>query len=588
MLDRVRPWLAAILFFAAFAYRLIGIGWGLPNNLHNQSYHPDEQIIFDQSQRIEPAKLNFAPGFYSYGTFYLTLLRVGSDAVATYSGAPKEHDPASYWAYVGRVHLFGRVLSALAGAGTCVVVFIMMRRFTRLFGALFAGIMIAVAPGFVVHSRFQTVDVLATFLLAVSLYYSTKLLPPTTNSPFQERGLNPRLYTRYVVLSGLFAGLSAGTKYTGILALLSLFVALLISTPQPASSLPNQSAEGTDQKQDPWNEKSSRSFYMIIRPMALGLLAAFVGFAISTPGAFTDSHRFFQAFGYEMFHMATGHGLIFVNVGSGYFYHLVNLVAGIGTLMLPLCIAGLALALLKKQKWAVVLLAFSLVYYILIGHAEVLFLRYTFPLYIVLAAGLGWWIGFAHERKGKQMAVVALGILALGLALAASAQMTVWMAGTDPRDQVALALKTVDANRPTSTVGVVQDPWYYTPPLVPDSAISRQYFEPIVVPEMAASREPHLEQVQPHDDWDQALITQLKPDYIVYSSFEEYDLERLKDANNLTSGDRSLVDRYIAFQQLLTKWYEAVPMSSPDAEVAIPDLEYIRPYIWVWKRKGLK
>ncbi len=59
-------WLVPLLvFLAALAIRLPGIGWGLKNDLHNQSYHPDEEVIYWASQRVEPAKLKFTPGFYT-------------------------------------------------------------------------------------------------------------------------------------------------------------------------------------------------------------------------------------------------------------------------------------------------------------------------------------------------------------------------------------------------------------------------------------------------------------------------------------------------------------------------------------------
>jgi hypothetical protein len=43
------------VFLFAFLIRLPGITWGLPNALHNQSYHPDEQVIFSYSQGVDIA-----------------------------------------------------------------------------------------------------------------------------------------------------------------------------------------------------------------------------------------------------------------------------------------------------------------------------------------------------------------------------------------------------------------------------------------------------------------------------------------------------------------------------------------------------
>ena len=116
------------LVVLAFLIRLLGVGWGLPNALHNQSYHPDELVIWSYAQQIEPSKLHFDPGFYNYGTLYLTLLRVASDVVSAYSGSEG-------WAAIGQMHLAGRLLSVLFGAGTVWFVFQMLRRRTHLFGA---------------------------------------------------------------------------------------------------------------------------------------------------------------------------------------------------------------------------------------------------------------------------------------------------------------------------------------------------------------------------------------------------------------------------------------------------------------------
>ena len=56
------------IFIIAFGLRLAGIGWGLKNDLHNQSYHPDEPLIFDF---VHHTNLYGAPDeheYYNYGT----------------------------------------------------------------------------------------------------------------------------------------------------------------------------------------------------------------------------------------------------------------------------------------------------------------------------------------------------------------------------------------------------------------------------------------------------------------------------------------------------------------------------------------
>ena len=221
--------LPLLLFAFALGIRLLGVGWGLKNELHNASYHPDEAVIFGFSRAIEPSQGQFTPHFYNYGTLYLTLLRISSDIVTTYTGAPTlpgggwspTHPERTDWDWVSRCTLAGRYLSCLAGAGTVLVLYLIGTRLFGPLGGFVAALTLAVAPAHVVHSRFQSVDVLATFFLAISTFYALKLLRHG-----EDPDTSPDGGLKLVVLSGLFAGLSMGTKYTGILALLTLFVAI--------------------------------------------------------------------------------------------------------------------------------------------------------------------------------------------------------------------------------------------------------------------------------------------------------------------------------------------------------------------------
>lgn len=547
-------WLPLILFFAAFGLRLLGIGWGLPNELHNQSYHPDEQVIWGYSQQIEPTKLKFTPGFYNYGTLYLTVLRVASDVVAGYGAGPKEGDPSSLWSYLGACHLAGRVISALCGALAVVFVFLIGRRFTNVLGASLGSLALAVSPAFVVHSRFQTVDVMATMLLAASLWFAVRILDD----------LNP---TRCTLWAGVFAGLSAGTKYTGILVLLPILLALFLRSREDKSS--------------PW------------KSMGIATGMTLLAFVIATPGSILESANFMKDVKYEMLHTSTGHGLLFEGVAPGYWYHLGNLGQGMGPILLVMGISALVWACMRREKWALVLLAFGLPYYILIGRAEVLFMRYTFPMMVIFTVAFAWLIGQAHEKKGKSVALVVLGILGVGHGLSIAMGFTTWMTRRDPRDEAALVLKQLATE--STTVGIATDPWFYTPPLIPDSASMRGQM-PILFQEMAESKKPQLVRYLPADptqryDWDVRLLSETKPDYVVFSSLEIGPLVRLSD----TTGKYVEVDRFKEFIAALEKDYSITygPRLLPGTTISqryltagllVEDMAYARPLVWIWKR----
>ena len=126
------------IFLGALVIRLVGIDWGLPNNIRAFSLHPDEQVNLIYARQIEPLKFKFTPGFYNYGTLYLTLLRIVSDVVGTYAGGFDQAGNLTPFG-MGQVHLAGRILNSLFGAGLASVTYLMAARFLKPTAAVFAG-----------------------------------------------------------------------------------------------------------------------------------------------------------------------------------------------------------------------------------------------------------------------------------------------------------------------------------------------------------------------------------------------------------------------------------------------------------------
>lgn len=550
----VAKWLPVAIFAAALLLRIWGIAWGIPSAERHWSYHPDESVVYLYAQQVEPAALDFDPGFYNYGTLYLTILRIAGDVAKTYAGAGDQ-----LWMQMGAGHIAGRWISALAGAGTALVLYVLLRRRYGDFPALFGALLVAFAPGHVVHSRFQTVDVLATFLLVLSAHFALKLLPGLA-----EAAANGKLAIKAAALSGFFAGLSAGTKYTGILALLTLFVAVWFG-PKPDR----------------------------LRLAGMGVGAAVLVFLITTPGVFMNSAKFMEDFRYEMQHTSQGHGLVFAGLPNGFAWHLYNLVVGVGPILLLLGLAGLAVACFRKEPAALALAAFFLVYYILIGRAEVLFLRYTFPLLLGLAFGLAWLVNWSADKGKPHRIWPALGIVGLGGVfgggLAGSGGTAVWMAGEDPRDQAAAFLREEAKKDPELVVGLVSDPWYYTPPFYPESGAPRGV--PFADRNMAmlGATEPRVRRFVPENpddrfDWDLRLLEEIRPQFVLFSSFETEGLTRLLSLTGLTELERLLTDRLKAFRTKLEADY--VPSQAfGGTGWGIHDMDYIQPRIEIWKRR---
>lgn len=551
-LKRLPPtvWLGAAFFLLAFVVRLAGIGWGLPNDKHHWSYHPDEPVVWAYSQQIQPGSGKFTPGFYNYGTSYLMVLRVTTDMVNSYGGGPKQQDGSDQHLAMARYHLAGRVVSALAGAGLAWLVLLVLWGRTHIIGVFFGALAVVFAPGLVVHSRFQTVDMYALFWLVLGLYWTLRWL---------ERPENPEKFESHLHwLVGAAIGVSAGTKYAGILAI-APFV---------------------------WFAVRGKKW----RDLGIGLGACLLFFVLATPGSVLETAKFLKDFTYEMSHTSEGHGLVFAGTAPGFVHHWLNLFIGLGAGLCLMGLAGLGRAAFKKHPWAFALVLFAGLHFLLIGRAEVKFLRYTLPLIPVLCCGAGWLVGQAHSHPDRRWKLVGvLGVLALGGIGGGGLGFTVRsindMAGTDPRASVPEALKAAGARN----VAVVSDPWFYTPDFYPEAGAPR--WVPYADRYTAMAQAGVLRYVpednpESRQDWDERVLD-LNPDAVVFSSFESEGLDRLVRLGRVPSQFQSQVDRFRSFATRLQRDYEPVPLpeslGNPWAQVH--DLMYIRPVYWLWKRK---
>jgi hypothetical protein len=564
-----------LLFVLALGLRLIGITWGLPNELHHQSYHPDELIVWQASRGIEPAKLDFDPGFYNYGTLYLTTLRIASDVTAAYTGGIKDDDPDSGWKFSGRCHLAGRIISAVLGAGTAFIIFIIGDRLKGKWMAWFAGGLIAVAPAFVIHSHFQTVDVMATFFAAASTLYAIKLLQSNEET-------TSKTWWKWLIAAAVFAGLSAATKYTGILVLGSTAVALFLGR----------------------GKKIVKQSWVLALGAAIAI--TLLTFVIGTPGAVLNSAKFMEDFRFEMQHTSTGHGLIFEGLPVGFVQHLLgSLPQGVGILLTVLSFIGIGLAISKKEPWVWVALGFFLPYFIIIGKAQVTFMRYTFPLLILLALAFGWWMAVSNEKGGRSRVIIALGLLAIGGldpgGLRKAVLLSVQMARPDVRDALVTDLRNMAKSDENFTVGLVKDPWYWTPPTFPDAGVVRapamlqrmyaemnQVSSPRTVRYLPTQLDSNLVRWTPEllalkKDWDVRLLTEKKPSAIVISNFEAEEA-RFAGRKDVSQDAQNAYADYEKFVTELKKDYEPGGVFGVQSE-SIHDMTYTQARYTVWLRK---
>ncbi len=641
--------LMAGLFLLAFLFRLWGIRWGLPNEDHSFSYHPDEWIILIASYFVlNPYAGEWLPGFYNYGSLPLYLWSVWLHwlttvgVIPTLSESPTAMEIAQLRA---SLHFWARVLVALFGAGTAVAVAQTARRaLVDERAGLIAGLAIALAPAFVVHSRFQTVDVPTTFFVALTLYQSVALL-------HSERPW------RTLIWGAVWAGCAAGCKYNAGLVALALMVGWGVRVAKGSGQWAVGSGERSGQSVVGRRKSDKTRPFLFPTPYSLlptlqGILATVgvsVGvFLLVCPGALWDSEKFWRDFSYEVRHVQQGHGEIFTNTGPGWWYHLVpNLTTGFTFIGVLFGLAGWAFQGWRyRSLWGVV--AFSLAYYLLIGSAEVRFMRYTLPLFPMLALGVGlYWryvttsslspllvgegqgvrvegeghgrdarategegqgvraegeghgrdarategegqgVGAESGEEQKMRAILLsptmqkvnrlIGLLPLLLVLMSqllySVSYTLCMVRSDARDQ---ALAWMRENLPTgASIGFATVPWFYTPPLFPETGELRWQDR---LQKMQEAKTPlRLISLAP-PEWDADALYREKPDYLVLSEFEWRDVARTRN------------HAYLRFRKWMERDYERIQQFENEPPLGrskrFPhDMLYICPKIEVWKRR---
>jgi 4-amino-4-deoxy-L-arabinose transferase-like glycosyltransferase len=508
---------ALLLFVIALAPRLIGLGWALPDASRYYSYHPDEAVLLWAIHQVRFRDLQLSPHFFNYGSLYLYLCRGALDLAATVGWVnlpPARPAALPMGTWVGdfaRMHVIGRLVAALLGALTAVVTYGLGRRLFGEGAGRIAGLFMALAPLHLVHSHFLAVDVPATFWVTAALWAAAR----AWEAPARPRWL----------LAGVLAGFAAGTKYNAGLVALAAAAALVMAVRRaPAGRRRDAALDG--------------GVYLF--------LGVVIGFLVATPGVLIDTVLFRYALAFERAHMAQGHDLVFVNTAPGWIYHVTeSLGGGLGWPATLLCLAGFGWALYRRRGGDLLLLAYFVPYYLLIGSFQVKFARYVIPLLPVLAvwagrllseAGPAWRSGIrtdpedvqAHGRAARPrwrlLAGVAGAAALVAMALYAGA-LEALLVTPDTRTEAAAW---VADRRPGVTVGLLRPPWYYTPPLSPGIGCVKQ-MRNFCAPDLPADRRV----VAPPESASFLSLARLRaerPALVVVNEFEYSDPLRLARA----------------------------------------------------------
>jgi 4-amino-4-deoxy-L-arabinose transferase-like glycosyltransferase len=545
--------LLALITIFGLALRLWGIGWSLPDARHPlATYHPDELVNLNAALAADIPHGKFDIGFYNYGTFYFYLVSFAQTFGRGWGlipSRPPNVSPLSAQAAGEQAALFltGRIVTMLLGTATILVIYALGN---RLFGrkvGLSAALLYALAPLAVVHAHFLTVDVPATFFVALALLWSARLLTLQTSEaltpgpsptlrergeskfPFPlGRGLGGRSSQggmstwKDYTLAGVWVGLAAATKYTASMVLIAPVVAHFLN------KVPNTC-------------RKHRGAQLIVL-----LCATALAFLIACPGPWLNFDAFWNGLEnypgsgvyYELFvHSREGHGDLFTATGpgwwehfvtssgtvgsflshflpiSGCWYHLViSLRYGLGVPLLLLGLAGFVLACVRRTKQDWILLSFFLLYYILTGFSAVRFARYMIPLFPVFCVWAARFVFAPFPQQAVRRLVTALGSVTVLITAFLSIVLARQMSLPDPRDRAADYLEKTAPNG--ASVAFAKIPWFTVPPLSP-------LFGALAAPTraQAAAQTTRFQLRIPPHEWDTSVLTP-PPDYVVLSNLD--------------------------------------------------------------------
>jgi 4-amino-4-deoxy-L-arabinose transferase-like glycosyltransferase len=393
-----RPGWTAVAILAVMALSAIlggwGIGFGLPFD-----FRPDEELFTGRAVQMA-VEHSLDPHYYVYPPLGLYLFALAESVLGLF--APSHLGPATSvdptWEY-----LAVRLVSVLGFSAATGLVGLLGRASYGATAGIVSAVSFAVAPLAVQNAHFGRVDLVALALMVLAMWLGGRAASRTGWA-----------------LAGMAAGLAAGTKYTVGVVVVYLLVLLL---------------HGHDRR---------------VRLLALTSGAALAFLAVLAPAG--HPLQLIDGFRFLVERSAQGYGL-----PVGLVYHpTVSLPAGLGLGAYVLSLAGIGVALWRRQPVDLALLALLAGYLLAVGFSQEVFLRYALPLLPALCLLAG---GAARLAGGRRLPVAAFGLLAAGLLIPSalsSFQGDRLLATTDTRE---LAARWLLANAPAGSEVVVASYW---------------------------------------------------------------------------------------------------------------------------------
>ncbi len=394
--------LVIAILLVSLGLRVWGSGFGLPAYTR---YHPDEHALVDRSAAIlwtgdwNLHRFNYPP-FYAYlQTALYAIYFLGGAARGQWNQVLPFTLPEYY-------HL-SRLLTALFGTLTVLVVYLIGRRLRGRRTGLLAAALLGSGYLHVIHSHYATFDVMVGLMAALTLLFSDLI--------------RTRREAKWYILAGLCAGLAGSTKYNGAVAIVIPFVAHILATPWGE-----------------WGWLNGRLF--------LTIGAFCLGFFGGNPFALGNLTEFLNGLAIVLHHYGTEQPGF---EGSGNWrWYIRAFLTSADVLWIVAGVAGLVGIIWqdwrnRRNTVGILVVVFPVTYFLVVSRFVVRFERNMVPLLPFLALGAGWLLdvgaGWLARRLGRgerlSRGLAVLGaLLLLVLPFVASVSFDMAISQTDLRE----------------------------------------------------------------------------------------------------------------------------------------------------------
>jgi 4-amino-4-deoxy-L-arabinose transferase-like glycosyltransferase len=399
-----------LLFLLAFGLRAWGTRFGLPEYF----YHPDEHAIVDRATAILKTG-DYNPHWFNYPSTYIYIQALTYIPYFLISAARGFGDRIPSFTPYG-FYFAGRLMTALVGALTVLLVYVLGRRMFDRKTGLISSLLLTFSLLHAVHSHYVTADVPVAFLIILSFLFSYLAM---------DKGA-----TKYYILAGLFAGLATSTKYPAFIAILPLLLVPLLTVPRGE-----------------WTPFGQR----------LGLImgAFMAGFLLGTPYAFLDLDTFLSSLGAVLSHYSASQpGFEGSDAGVWYARQMLR---SADVVMVSIGLGGILWAVYKHTRKDLLMLSFLVPYYVLLSLWRVRFERHLvalLPFLVILAArflveGVSWLSKrWPIVRRGEIPLLACLSVVAIFMPAKAIIDFDAALAQKDHRT---IAAEWVNANIPAGS-----------------------------------------------------------------------------------------------------------------------------------------